>query len=351
MIRQLVADGWECHVALPAPARLADEYAAAGANLHIVGMARLTTSGGWGRWLLFALRWPVSVIRLTWLARRVGADVVHTNSLHSWYGWAAARLVRRPHVWHAREIVTQSALALRVERALARRFATQVISVSEAIARQLDPGNVVVITDEIDPDEFSPSRAGRWRGRVGLPEDAIVVGSAARIDVWKGFDVLLDSVPLIHATRPDVHLVVAGAPVGGKDEYAAGLAQRAASLERVHWLGHRDDIADLLADLDVFVQVSTNPEPYGLVLIEALTSGVPVVAGAAGGPIEILAGQSSSVGRLVPAGDAEALAGAVLALLPAVPSTPASRRTRVPLRQVHPGQWSVVFEAALSSLS
>ena len=46
MLRQLAEDGWECHVAVPAPARLADEYAAAGAVLHIVPMARLTTSGG-----------------------------------------------------------------------------------------------------------------------------------------------------------------------------------------------------------------------------------------------------------------------------------------------------------------
>jgi hypothetical protein len=85
MIHQLVEDGWECHVAVPAVARLGDEYAAAGAVLHIVPMARLTTSGGRGRWVSYAARWPLSVLRLARLARRLDAGVIHSNSLHTWY--------------------------------------------------------------------------------------------------------------------------------------------------------------------------------------------------------------------------------------------------------------------------
>ena len=60
MGRQLATDGWECHVAVPAPARLADEYAAAGISLHVVPMARLTTSGGPAWWADYAARWPVT---------------------------------------------------------------------------------------------------------------------------------------------------------------------------------------------------------------------------------------------------------------------------------------------------
>ena len=62
---------------------------------------------------------------------------------------------------HAREIVVQSGAALRVERALCRHFATRVIAVSYAVAAQLDPANVVVLDEYLDPDEFSPARAGR----------------------------------------------------------------------------------------------------------------------------------------------------------------------------------------------
>ena len=349
MIRQLTDNGWECHVAIPPPVRLADEYVAAGATLHILPMARLTTTGGWSRWLAYALAWPVAVARLTWLARRVDAGVIHSNSLHTWYGWAAAALARRPHIWHAREIVFQSAAALRVERWLARHFAEVVIAMSGAIAAQLDRANVVVIIDDADPERFRPERAGAFRPVVGIDDATPLIGSAARIDTWKGFDILLDAVPLIRRARPETEFVVAGGLVAGKEAYAGDLAARAEALGGVHWLGPRQDVPDLMADVDVFVQVSTAPEPFGLVIVEALASGAPVVAGAAGGPLEILgpaaAGpQGSPAGRLVPSGDADALAAAVLALLPPGASSTARRRARPPLRDPKDAEFVALFE-------
>ena len=59
-----------------------------------------------------------------------------------------------PHVWHAREVVIQSRAALALERFLCRRFAERVIAVSNVVADQLDPANVVVLDDPFDPDEF-----------------------------------------------------------------------------------------------------------------------------------------------------------------------------------------------------
>ncbi|HLH46945.1 MAG TPA: glycosyltransferase family 4 protein, partial [Acidimicrobiales bacterium] len=309
MVRELTADGWECHVALPGPARLAAAYAAAGAVLHVVPMQRVTAQGSAPRWAArYLLRWPVTVLRLAALARRCGVDVVHSNSLHSWYGWAAARLTGRPHVWHARELVVQSPAALAVERLLARRFATTVLATSHAVAAQLDPANVVVAYDTPDPERFGPERAGHFRAGAGIPDDVPLVGSVSRIDTWKGVDRLLDAAPVLRRARPDLEIVVAGADVGGKEAYADELRRRAAELGFVRWLGARSDVPELMADLDVLVQVSTAPEPFGLVHVEALASGTPVVAGDEGGPVEILAGATPGSGILVPAGDPAALA-------------------------------------------
>jgi glycosyltransferase involved in cell wall biosynthesis len=345
MIRQLTADGWECHVAISGPARLAAEYDAAGAVLHVVAMERLTTSGTAGRWVRYLLRWPVSVARLCALARRLHADVIHTNALHSLYGWAVAALVRRPHVWHAREIVVQSSAALRLERLLARRFATVVIAISQAVAAQLEPGNVVEVTDEPDPHEFAPARAGHFRSALGIGDAVPLVGAATRIDTWKGVDVLLDAVPRLRSLVPGVEVVVAGGPVPGKEAYGARLAERAARLG-VRWLGPRDDVPQLLADLDVYVQPSTAPEPFGLGIVEALTSGCPVVATAAGGPLEILGAAPPAAGRLVPMGDAEALAGAVAEVLEdGGPSSTDGRRSRPRLRSSGPGDFPSLFAA------
>lgn len=352
MIRQLRADGWECHVAVPAAARLASEYAAAGAVLHVVPMERLTTSGGVRRWARYAFRWPLSVARLVRLIRRIDAGVVHSNSLHSWYGWAAAALTGRPHVWHAREIVFQSGTALKVERFLTSRFAERVVAVSQAVADQLDPRRTVVITDEADPLLFGPARAGRFRASAGIADHVPLVGSVARLDTWKGFDTLLDAFGAVRSSRPDAELVVAGAAVPGKEGYAAALEARAAGMQGVHWLGPRRDVAELMADLDVFVQVSSEPEPFGLVVVEALASGTPVVAGAEGGPLEILgrpaAESPSPAGRLVPPGDPTALSAAVLQLLPPGPSSAARRRGRPPLRTPTTGRFAALFSEVTS---
>src|SRR5438445_11051865 len=89
MIRTLPRSSFICHVAVPAPSPMAEELRAAGATVHVVPMRRLTGSGGAGYWLGYAAAWPLTVVRLALLARRVKADVIHTNSLHSLDGWAA----------------------------------------------------------------------------------------------------------------------------------------------------------------------------------------------------------------------------------------------------------------------
>jgi glycosyltransferase involved in cell wall biosynthesis len=351
MVRSLAGEGWECHVALPGPSPLAADFAAAGASLHVVPMRRITTSGGPGRWVAYVVGWPVAIVRLIRLGRRVRADVIHSNSLHSWYGWAVAAVLRRPHVWHAREIVIQSTIALHLERWLARHFAIEVIAISSAVAAQLDPGNVVVAFDQADPAVFHPEQAGRFRANLGIPDDVPVIGSAGRIDTWKGIEVLLDAVPLLQAARPDLEVVIAGSSVEGKEAYGERLASRAGRMPGVHWVGARADVAELLADLDVFVLPSTQPEPFGLGLVEALASGAPVVATAPGGPVEILDGVSREAGRLVPPRNPDALATAVGDLLPAGRSSTARRRARPVLRNVEPPTFPRLFDQAVARFS
>jgi len=335
MVRSLPRPEFECHVVVPAEPPLRPDFEAAGVEVHVVPMRRISRSHRRRDWIGYALAWPVTVVRLARLLRQLDIDVVHTNSFHSWYGWAASLLARRPHVWHGREIVVQSNAALAVERFLIPRFSARVLSMSQAIADQLDGVDVVVVHETPDPDEFTPGRAGRFRPRVPIDDRVPLVGAAGRIDSWKGVDVLLDAFERVRASRADVELVVAGGPVRGKEALFASLATTARATPGVHWLGARDDVADLLADLDLFVLPSTEPEPYGLVLVEALMSGTPVIATDAGGPREIIAEATPSSGRLVPVGNHEALATAVLAALDELPATTAAARAarRAPHRR------------------
>jgi glycosyltransferase involved in cell wall biosynthesis len=347
LVRSLPRGEFDFHIALPGPSPLAAEFEAAGAALHVVPMSRLSTSHGAAEWGGYATGWPVAVGRLTALARRLHVDVAHSNSLHSWYGWAAARALGRPHVVHAREIVVQSQTALRVERALCRSFATRVIAVSYAVAAQLDPANVVVLDEYLDPDEFTPARAGAFRRRVGIPDDHVVLGAVARLDPLKGLDVLLDAYSTARARRSDLHLVVVGSPVLGQDDYAAALRARVAATPGAQLFEARDDVADVMADLDVLALPSIEPESYGLVLVEALASGTPVIATDHGGPPEIVARARPGTARLVRPGDAGALAGAVLDLLPKVTS-PERRRARLPAFTPPPPRFAELFRAVVA---
>jgi glycosyltransferase involved in cell wall biosynthesis len=342
LVRSLPRGEFDFHIALPGPSPLAAEFTDAGAVLHVVPMSRLSTSHGVGEWGGYALGWPVAVARLTALARRLHADVVHSNSLHSWYGWAAARALDLPHVVHAREVVVQSRTALRVERALCRHFATRVIAVSYAVAAQLDPANVVVLDEYLDPDEFSPARAGRFWARVGIPDDAPLIGAVARLDPLKGLDVLLEAYTAVRARRPDVQLVVVGSPVLGQDAYAADVRARIAATPDAQLLEGRDDVPDVMADLDVLAFPSVEPESYGLVLVEALASGTPAVATDHGGAPEIIARATPGSGRVVGPGHAGELATALLEVLPARTS-PERRRARLPAFTPPPARFAELF--------
>jgi glycosyltransferase involved in cell wall biosynthesis len=345
LARQLSEGGWQVHIAVPAPSPMAAEFEAVGAVLHVVPMERISTSHGAKAWLVYLVGWPRSVFRLWRLARELRPDVIHSNSLHSWYGWAAAWLARKPHVWHAREIVVQSRRALQVERFLALHFARRVIAVSQAVASQLHPQNVIVVHEDADPAEFFPGRAGRGRASLGLPDEALLVGYVGRIDTWKGVDVLLGSFPFLQRERPgaDVRLVIAGGAVAGKEAYADALRLRAAELGCL-WLGPLpgQTAGDLIADLDCLVLPSTEPEPWGLVLVEALACGTPAVASDAGGAPEILADVPPGASWLVPARDPTSLASAVAKLLPTTTSS-GQRQRRPVLRAGTPAPYVKIF--------
>jgi glycosyltransferase involved in cell wall biosynthesis len=348
LVRSLPRGEFDFHIAVPAASPLAADFEAAGATLHVVPMRRLSTSHGVVAWGGYGAGWPVAVARLTKLARRLRIDVVHSNSLHSWYGWAVARLLRVPHVVHAREIVVQSRAALRVERFLCRHFATRVIAVSYAVAAQLDPANVVVLDEHLDPDEFSPARAGVFRARAGIPDDVPLLGAVARLDPLKGLDALLDAYDLVRAERPDAQLVIVGSPVLGQEAYEVALKARLAGTAGAQLLESRTDVPDVMADLDVLAFPSIEPESYGLVLVEALASGTPAVATDHGGPPEIVARATPGTASAIDPGDVDALAAALLDHLPAQTSVE-RRRARLPAFTPTPPRFAEVFRATVDT--
>jgi glycosyltransferase involved in cell wall biosynthesis len=125
---------------------------------------------------------------------------------------------------------------------------------------------------------------------------------------WKGHPALITALSQIKDV-PNWTCWIAGGPQQASEEsYLAELqshVEREKLSNRVNFLGQRTDVPRLMAACDIFCQANAQAEPFGIVFIEALYAGKPVVTFALGGPLEIL---NDSCGVLVPPGDISALA-------------------------------------------
>ena len=262
------------------------------------------------------------------LARRIrrvieaqAVDLVHANNSlpNNRPSVLAARWAAVPVICHFRMFKTINAF----DRWLGRHAAAHVyISKSVAdhhIAQGLPAEKARVIYNAVDLSQFDPAMdSAAVRREFGLQPEHLVVGNVGRLDWWKGHDVFLRAVASLAGHMPGLYALV----VGGVDNepvnqaYAADLRALTRELllsERVIFAGHRDDVPSILPALDLVVHSATQPEPFGRVVIEALSARRPVVAAAAGGVPEIV--EDGIEGLLVPPGDVGALAGAMATLL------------------------------------
>jgi glycosyltransferase involved in cell wall biosynthesis len=155
------------------------------------------------------------------------------------------------------------------------------------------------------------------RAELAVAPDEALVGVFGRLQRWKGQDVFVAAAAEILRARPATRFVVVGGSVFGLEpEFFDSLKQAAAALgvgDRMRFTGFRNDVPRLMAACDVVCHSSRVPEPFGLVVLEAMVLGRPVVATAGGGPSEIIA--SPELGVLVPPEDPGAMARAVIGLL------------------------------------
>src|SRR4029077_7787331 len=146
---------------------------------------------------------------------------------------------------------------------------------------------------------------------LGAQPGDVVFGVFGRLQRWKGQDVFVSAAIEVARARPGSRFVVVGGSVFGLEpEFFASLQQRVRERGldgRITFTGFRSDVPRLMAACDVVCHTSRVPEPFGLVVIEAMMLGRPVIATRGGGPSEVIT--SDDMGVLEPAQDPAALAG------------------------------------------
>ncbi|MGI8586229.1 MAG: glycosyltransferase family 4 protein [Chloroflexia bacterium] len=277
-------------------------------------------------------------LRLARLIAHERIDLVHTNTSVPLAGAFAARLMRRPHIWHVREVLDRPRPIAPALRSLIPRLSDRVVCISEttrapftglppALARRFvvmhdgieipPPRTATVPAAPPSPCIAAVPAAPTTQNSKPKTQNPNLVGMIARVTPWKGHALFLDAAARVAAAVPDARFVIVGGCPPAYADLQAGFEARAASPDlagRVCFTGQVElaEVRALLGRMVVLVHPTGQPEPLGLVMLEAMASGCPVVATAHGGALEIIS--DGTDGLLAPP-DADSLASAVLRLL------------------------------------
>jgi glycosyltransferase involved in cell wall biosynthesis len=283
----------------------------------------LKRSGGWSS-LLKTIPDVLSMIRSLVRAEKE-ADIIVCMSQKSFILAALAKLFnRKPIIWFMNDLISKdhfsSALIFVMTKVFAP-FANHIVVNSQSSYQSWgDAGGnmdkLIVIYPGSDVERIEQQCANRpqvdaYRQKFS-PDNAPLIGIFGRICHWKGQDVFLEALTEIPFARG----VIVGDAYFGEDEYFKSLQDYVAQnglTDRVVFAGHLHDVPTAMAACDVVVHASTDPEPFGLVIVEAMLSNVPVVVSDAGGAREIV--MENETGFRTKPGDAHALAEAIVTYL------------------------------------
>lgn len=312
LVRHLPEHGVEPTVAAMAAGPFIDELLAAGVDvIHMAPVPRLRNA-----WAV-----PSAVAQLARAARACGAEVIVGSGekmtllavsaarragiqsaawLHDAPGHTtSARWIQRLHRTVVPDVAIASShwMTAEFEAILHRRISCVPYGLELADLTGVEPAPDVTVD---------------WDGRT-------VFCFVGRLQHWKGVDVFLRAAAELHQRRNDVAFVVLGGSLFGREQdYADSLPVLAQELglgEAVRFLGHRDDATSVMVASDVIVHASREPEPLGIVVLEGMALGKPVIASRSRGPEELL--DDGRTGLLTPPGDVVALTDAMAKLLDA----------------------------------
>jgi glycosyltransferase involved in cell wall biosynthesis len=303
-----LGDGYEPVVVLATDGPLVEMLRSHGVETHVLPLAVLRRRG---RLVPTAAAWVAAMPAMLRLVGKTRPALVHSNSLAVTEGACAARLLGVPHVWHVRELVPQPQVFRSVLAALASLTSERVIAISRPVADWFAASGglrrrTVVIHNGREYGAEEPRAV-----RAATVEEPLTLALIARLTTWKGHSLVLRAVAQLEASLRDrVYVVFAGDVFPGKEDVETELRREALTLgvtDRVEFAGYVTSV-EVLARSDAVLIASETPEPFGNVMLEAMEVGLPVIATAQGGPLDVVV--DGETGLLV-APEPQAIAGAI----------------------------------------
>ena len=275
-----------------------------------------TFSVNWKRW--YDLRLPRAMVKLI---RQEKVDLIHSHlpddNFYSCLagGWTGCRTLVTYH--GPVEITKSNGLRGLLKFGVVRSVAAKVVVVCDYVGGMLqDAGfaahKIIRIYNGIELERLAGPRRGVLREELGLSNGTKLVGTVANIRQSKGYEFFIRAAKQVALTHPHAQFVAVGDVDGEIAEPLFKLVRELGLENCFHFLGFRENVPEVLADLDVFVLASTS-EGFPLVTLEAMGAGRPVVATRCGGPQEVV--EDGRTGYLVPVADVAALAASISELL------------------------------------
>jgi glycosyltransferase involved in cell wall biosynthesis len=280
ILRNLDRTVLEPEVGFLAPGPFADEVAALGIRTFVIHSGRLRNP----------IAYVTTVMRLAELIRRRKPDVVLSWSakVHVYQGVAATIVGRRRRaVWWQQGLPSGHWLDRLASLIPAKAIGCWSHASELAQSDQRPSRPTFVVHPGIELPRPEPIE----RADLGIVDDAWVVGIVGRLQPWKGQHRVIRAVAELRSVGvPAAALIVGGVAYGLSSDYERQLRRLARDLEveeHVFFTGQVRDATPYYGLMDVFVNAS-DAEPFGIVLVEAMAAGLPVVAYARAGPIEII---------------------------------------------------------------
>lgn len=305
-------------VLLPGAGILHDRLRERGVDTRVGNVAplsrRVLTAKGA---LSYLPKFVASVAGLMRLMRGEAVDLVYSNTLAVVTPSIAASIVRVRHLWHVHEIINGKGPVASVYRLLAARFADTVICNSQATCDAISLRQSKLLRKTCVVRNGIPM--GPWSDVVSSAAstaraEAVVLGLVGRVNGAKGHAEALYALHKLCERMPelDIRMLFVGGVAPTNPDELQKIAEliRSLSLQgRVVMHAYTDDIDTVWSSIDIALVPSTIPESFGLVAVEAMAHGKPVIASDLGGLREVV--EDNVTGVLVPVGDVELLADAM----------------------------------------
>ena len=231
------------------------------------------------------------------LIKKKHINIVYTNTSVVFAGGISAKLCKVKSVWHIREIIKSKYERFIVSK-IVNIFSDYIIANSKATAEAISKNKdkVKVVYNAIDIEENSGleyvNKAYDEVTATAIKNvNKVKVGMAGRINRWKGQKLFVDMAKLVSQDNDNVEFLIAGNVYKGEDYILDDLKEyilESGVKDKVVLLGQVDNMNSFYKEIDIFILPSIQPEPFGLVVIEAMNNKLPVVATNHGGPVEII---------------------------------------------------------------